>query len=103
MEQWEKDDLVTNFVANIGQASRGVQERMVWHLLMCDDELGTRVGDGLGITVDQVKHLEPLPNQRFTDEEKERLRNLGNNGPRDVTGLQMTHCVPNARGLPGSN
>jgi catalase len=99
LEEWEQDDLVKNLVANIGQASRAVQERMVWHFLMCDDELGARVGEGLGITADDVRHLAPLPTQRFTEEEQERLRNLGSNGPRDVTGLQMTHCVPNARGL----
>ncbi|MEE6274329.1 catalase [Georgenia sp. MJ206] len=99
MEQWEKDDLVANLVANIGAASRGVQERMVWHFLMCDDELGARVGEGLDITADDVRGLAPLPTQRFTESELARLSNLGNNGPRDVTGLQMTHCVPNARGL----
>ncbi|WP_454083871.1 catalase [Georgenia sp. Marseille-Q6866] len=100
MEEWEQDDLVKNFVDNIGQASRGVQERMVWHLFLCHDELGRRVGEGLGITADDVRHLQPLPHQRLTEEELERARNLGSNGPRDVAGLQMTHTVPNARGLP---
>ncbi|MEA2243826.1 MAG: catalase, partial [Solirubrobacteraceae bacterium] len=27
--------------------------------------------------------------------EQQRLDNLGNNGPRDVEGHVMTHCVPN--------
>nr|WP_196791866.1 catalase [Motilibacter deserti] len=95
MEQWEKDDLVKNFVENIGQAVREVQERMVWHFLLVDDELGLRVGEGLGISPDDVRHLEPLQSQTLTDEDRERLSNLGKNGPRDVTGLKMTHCVPN--------
>lgn len=94
-EQWEKDDLVHNFVTLIGQAARPVQERMVWHLLMADDELGLRVGEGLGIGVDDVKDLPPLQGQTLNDEERHRLANLGNNGPRDVEGLKMTHVVPN--------
>ncbi|WP_203135637.1 catalase [Microbacterium sp. JZ31] len=95
MEQWEKDDLVHNFVTLIGHAARPVQERMVWHFLMADDELGLRVGEGLGIGVDDVKGLPPLQSQTLSDEELQRLANLGSNGPRDVTGLKMTHVVPN--------
>ncbi|MGE2834074.1 catalase [Mycobacterium sp. SMC-4] len=97
MEEWEKDDLVANFVTNIGEATREVQERMVWHFLMCDDELGLRVGEGLGITVDDVRDLEPLQSQTLSDEEQQRRQNLGKNGPRDVADLKMTHCVPNER------
>lgn len=94
MEQWEKDDLVANLVANIGEAVREVQERMVWHFLLCDDELGRRVGEGLGIGADDVRDLPPLQSQTLSDDELERLKNLGSNGPRDVEGLTMTHCVP---------
>lgn len=97
MEQWEKDDLVHNFVTNISEATREVQERMVWHFLMCDDELGLRVGEGLGITVDDVRDMEPLASQTLSEEDEERRQNLGKNGPRDVSDLKMTHCVPNER------
>ena len=97
MEQWEKDDLVKNFVVNIGQAVRPVQERMVWHFLLVDNELGLRVGEGLGIGPDDVRHLEPLQSQTLTEEDQQRLANLGKNPPRDVQGLQMTHVVPNER------
>ncbi|ADB74810.1 catalase [Geodermatophilus obscurus] len=97
MEQWEKDDLVKNLVDNIGEAVREVQERMVWHFFMCDDELGQRVGEGLGITADDVRGLEPLQTQTLSEEELQRAANLGKNGPRDVTGLKMTHTVPNER------
>ncbi|MDQ1679811.1 MAG: catalase, partial [Frankiaceae bacterium] len=31
------------------------------------------------------------------EEEEARRVNLGKNGPRDVSGLTMTHCVPNER------
>ncbi|GAA2053924.1 catalase [Williamsia deligens] len=94
LEQWEKDDLVANLVANIGEAVPEVQQRMVWHFFMADDELGARVGQGLGLSADDVRDLEPLPSQTLSDEEEMRRKGLGDNGPRDVTGLTMTHCVP---------
>jgi catalase len=94
-EEWERDDLVKNLVGLIGQCDRAIQERMVWHLFMCEDELGQRVGDGLGVGADDVRGLEPLQSQDLTEAELGRARNLGNNGTRDVSGLQMTHCVPN--------
>jgi len=103
MEQWEKDDLVKNLVGGIGQAVRDVQERMVWHFFMCDDELGQRVGDGLGISANDVRDLPPLQSQTLDEDELQRAANLGKNGPRDVTGLQMTHCVPNEREVHASS
>ncbi|HEX8488806.1 MAG TPA: catalase [Propionibacteriaceae bacterium] len=95
MEDWERDDLVNNFVTLISEAERKVQERMVWHFLMVEDELGIRVGDGLGISPDDVRHLEPLATQTLSEAELERLSHLGKNGPRNVDGITMTHCVPN--------
>ncbi len=96
-EQWERDDLVTNLVTLLSQCDRPIQERMVWHLFMCEDELGQRVGDGLGISADDVRGLPPLQSQTLNEEEEQRLANLGKNGTRDVSGLTMTHCVPNER------
>jgi catalase len=94
-EQWEKDDLVANFVDALSQCDRPIQERMVWHFFMAEDEMGQRIGEGLGISADDVRHLQPLQTQTLTEEELQRAANLGKNGPRDVTGLRMTHCVPN--------
>src|ERR1700712_574968 len=71
-EQWEKDDLVFNLVDALSQCDRHIQERMVWHWLMCDDEYGTRVGEGLGISADDVRHLEPLPTYPLNEEEQAR-------------------------------
>jgi len=96
-EQWEQDDLVANLVDGLSQCDRRIQERMLWHLYMCEDELGARVGEGIGISLEEVKDLPPLPTQSLTDEEEQRRQNLGNNGPRDVSGHVMTHCVPNER------
>ncbi|MEU3960368.1 catalase [Streptomyces buecherae] len=97
LEDWERDDLVTNFVNLISQCDRRVRERMVWHFLLVENDLGLRVGKGLGISPSDVTHLEPLPGQSLTDEDRERLSRLGDNPPRDVSGLTMTHCVPNER------
>ena len=96
-EQWEKDDLVANFVDALSQCDRPIQERMVWHFFMAEDEMGQRIGEGLGISADDVRHLQPLQTQTLTEEELQRAANLGKNGPRDVTGLKMTHTVPNER------
>jgi catalase len=97
MEQWERDDLVENFVTLLSECERPIQERMVWHFLLVEDDLGLRVGEGLGIKPEDVASLKPLASQDLTEEDQKRLGNLGNNGPRDVEGLKMTHCVPNAR------
>jgi catalase len=94
-EQWERDDLVANLIDGLSQCDRPIQERMVWHLFMAEDELGQRVGDGLGISADDVRGLAPLQTQTLTEAELQRAANLGKNGPRDVSGLTMTHCVPN--------
>jgi catalase len=96
-QQWEKDDLVSNLVGALSQCDRPIQERMVWHFLLCEDELGQRVGEGLGISADDVRHLPPLQTQTLSEDEEQRLANLGKNGPRDVSGLTMTHCVENER------
>jgi catalase len=96
-EEWEQDDLVANLIDAISQCDRPIQERMIWHLYMCEDELGQRVGEGVGITADDVRHLPPLQSQTLSEEELQRAANLGNNGRRDVGDLEMTHCVPNER------
>jgi catalase len=96
-EQWERDDLVANLGGDLAKCDRAIQERMVWHLLMIEDEFGLRVGEIVGITPDDVRALDPLPTQQLSEEEEQRRQNLGANGPRDVNGLVMTHCVPNER------
>jgi catalase len=80
MMDWERDDLVLNMGTLLGQCERDVQERMVWHLFMVHDEYGSRVGEMLGISADDVRALPPLPKQALTDGEKKRLQNLGKNG-----------------------
>ncbi len=94
-EQWEKDDLVANLVDALSQCDRHIQERMVWHFFMCEDELGQRVGDGIGTSADDVRGLDPLPHQTLTDAELQRAANLGKNGTRSIKDQVMTHTVAN--------
>ncbi|MEU8677588.1 catalase [Streptomyces sp. NPDC048560] len=97
MEEWERDDLVANFIGQLSECSRAVQERMVWHFLLVENDLGLRVGKGLGITPQDVAGLKPLAGQDLSDDDHKRLARLGENPPRDVEGLTMTHCVHNER------
>jgi catalase len=94
-EQWERDDLVTNLTSQLSECDRPIQERMIWHLFMIEDELGRRVGEGIGISADDVRGMEPLATQVLTEEELARAANLGRNGTRATGDLVMTHCVPN--------
>jgi catalase len=96
-EDWEREELIANLVDKLSGVSRPLQERMVWHFLMADSDYGKRVGEGIGVSVDDVKDLEPLPTQQLSEAEEEWRRNLGNNPPRNVEGRVMTHCVPNER------
>jgi catalase len=70
---------------------------MLWHLLLVHDDYGTRVGQAIGMTADDVRHLEPLEGQVLTDEDQKRLQKLGRNGDtidRTVWG-QWTSSVEN--------
>ncbi len=53
-EQWERDDLILNLVGALSQCDSGIQDRMVGHLLQCDEEYGRRVAEGLGISADRM-------------------------------------------------
>jgi catalase len=107
MMDWERDDLVSNLVDLLGQCERHIQERMIWHLYLIDDDFGNRVGEGLGIKASDVAHLQPLPKQQLTEEDQQRLANLGNNPCRQQSGSTITgsvhvkrlHEVPDAAGM----
>jgi catalase len=80
MQAWERDDLVKNMGDLLSQCEQDVQERMLWHFYLVHDDYGRRVGEALGLTAADVRHLDPLPQQVLTDEDKARLQQLGNNG-----------------------
>jgi catalase len=48
MEDWERDELITNLVFHLKQCASDIQERMIDHLTQCDGEYGRRVAEGLG-------------------------------------------------------
>jgi catalase len=61
MQDWERDDLVHNMIDLLGQCERDVQERMVWHFLLVHDDYGTRVGQGIGVSVEDVSSFSRSP------------------------------------------
>lgn len=97
VEQWESDDLVSNLVGQLSNCERHIQERMVWHFLLVDQELGTRVGQGVNISPADVGHLRPLATQQLSEEESRRLANLAQAGSWPLAGSKVTAVVPNAR------
>ncbi|WP_147106856.1 catalase [Nesterenkonia populi] len=80
MNAWERDELVKEFGGMIQEAAPQVQERFLWHLFMVHDDYGKRVGEFIGKTAEDVKHLEPLAAQNLNEDEQKRLANLGSNG-----------------------
>ena len=80
MMDWEREDLVHNMGTLLDQCERDVQERMLWHFFLIHDAYGQGVAERLGMSADDVRHLEPLPGQVLTDEDQRRLRSLESNG-----------------------
>jgi catalase len=102
MEAWERDDLVANLVTLISQAETHVQERMVWHFLLVDEEYGQRVADGLGVSTSSVASLKPLATQTLGETDLARLAKLPNPGKRALSTTQVTGSIPVGQGLPTS-
>lgn len=80
MNDWERDELIKVMGSMLADCERDVQERMIWHFYMIHDDYGDRVGSHIGVTAEDVRHLEPLPTQTFTEAEQSRAQNLGSNG-----------------------
>lgn len=80
MMDWEREDLVHNMGTLLDQCERDVQERMLWHFFLIHDAYGQGVAERLGMSAEDIRHLEPLPGQVLTDEDQRRLRSLGSNG-----------------------
>ncbi len=60
-EDWEREDLIGNLVADLKQCPEPIQLRMVWHFWHCDQDYGRRVAEGAGIDLEKAKALPPLP------------------------------------------
>ena len=55
MPDWERDDRVLNLVDALSQCEKVIQEKMTWHFSQCDDELGRRVAQGIGLDYETAK------------------------------------------------
>jgi catalase len=102
MEGWERDELVSVLVTMISEAASHVQDRMVWHFLLVDEEYGQRVAEGLGVSLEQVAALEPLTTQTLGETDLARVAALPNPGKRELSTSQVTGSVPVGQGLPAS-
>ncbi len=49
-EEWERDDLITNLVSTLVTADKRIQDKMVEHFTLADEEYGRRVREGLAET-----------------------------------------------------
>lgn len=47
IEQWERDDIVLNLATGLSQCTPDVRARMLWHFSQIDDDLHTRVAQGI--------------------------------------------------------
>jgi catalase len=61
LEDWERDDLVLNFVTGLSQCDERIQNKMLEHFEQIDPELRQRVADGLSqMAADQEAPRTPL-------------------------------------------
>ena len=60
-EDWEREDLISNLVADMKACPEHIRLRMVWHFWHCDEDYGRGVAHGAGIDLEQAKALPPLP------------------------------------------
>ncbi|KAA2213751.1 catalase [Teichococcus oryzae] len=62
-EDWERDDLIANMVADMKECPEPIALRMIWHWWHCDEDYGRRVAEGAGIDLQKALALPPLPNR----------------------------------------
>jgi catalase len=59
-EDWEREDLVANLVADMKECPEHIALRMVWHFWHCDEDYGRRVAEGAGIDLQKALELPAL-------------------------------------------
>lgn len=60
-QDWEREDLIANLVADMKDCPEAIRLRMVWHFWHADEDYGRRVAEGAGIDLEKAKALPPLP------------------------------------------
>ncbi len=55
LSEAERGELVGNLVSKLSECTDVVQQRMVGHLLRCDEDYGTRVATGIGVDLDDAR------------------------------------------------
>lgn len=69
-EEWEREDLIANMVADLKQCPKEIALRMIWHWWHCDEDYGQRVAQGLGVDLEEAKALPPLPGKPVPGEKR---------------------------------
>ena len=59
-EDWERDDLINNIVADLKECPENIQLRMIWHFWHCDEDYGRRLAEGVEVDLERAKALPPL-------------------------------------------
>ncbi|MCI0756591.1 catalase [Teichococcus vastitatis] len=70
-EDWERDDLIANMVADMKECPEPIALRMIWHWWHCDEDYGRRVAEGAGIDLQKALALPPLPNRPAPGEKRQ--------------------------------
>ncbi len=71
-EDWERDDLINNIVADLKECPENIQLRMIWHFWHCDEDYGRRLAEGVGVDLEKAKALPPLEGRPAPGEDRER-------------------------------
>ena len=51
----QRTHAVNNFIAGLKNVRKDIKERMLNHLYKIDEELGKRVSEGIGVTIERPK------------------------------------------------
>ena len=62
-EQWEKDDLISNLVADLSNCDQRIQDKMIALAEEADEEYGRRLREGLAQASRKDSSQKPLGNR----------------------------------------
>ena len=71
MTDQDRDHLVSNIVAHLGNAQKRIQLRQAAIFYKADDDYGRRVAEGLGLEANQVRRLSAVSQQELVEATKE--------------------------------